>query len=270
MTRKPRDAAESLAAAAAAPRRLLLLDFDGTLCPLRRRPELAHLTAAQRALLRALNQGRGRVAVVSGRSVEDLHKRVATRGLVYVGSFGLQSSGPDWRWAHPRAHAARPALRAFAGRLRLMFSDVPGALIEFKGSGICVHRRGVPPAHDARFERRLRRARAVAPAGLRWRRGPLSWEVAPDVAWDKGRAALALWRRFDRPFLLAIGDDRPDEPMLRAARARGAALRVGAGRSAARVRLKNPAAVWRFLRTLAERGRDELNDQTLRAQKSGL
>ncbi len=254
MTRRPPDVGSILAAAAAAPRRLLLLDFDGTLAPLRRRPELAHLTASQRALLCALNQGRGRVAVISGRALEDLRARVGVRGLVYVGSFGLQSRGPAWRWTHPRAHATRPALRAFADHLRVLFFDVPGTFIEFKGVGLCVHHRGVCPEYRARFARRLRRARAAAPPGLRWRRGPASWEIATDIAWDKGRSALALWRRFERPFLLAIGDGHPDEPMLRVARARGAALRVGRRKSDTRVRLENPSAVWRFLRALAQRG----------------
>jgi trehalose-phosphatase len=243
----------ALDAAAAAPRTLLLLDFDGTLAPIRRRPEFARLGPRERALLARLNQGRTRVAVVSGRSLADLRVRVGLPGVVYVGAFGLEAAAPGWRWIHPRARAAHRDLDALAARLRRLLADVPGTAVENKGAGVCVHYRRVPPRRRAALGRRLALARRDVPRGVRWRPGQRAWEAAPVAAWDKGRAALMLWRRQGRPRLLAFGDDRFDEPMFRAARGRGTSVRVGAGRTAAALRLKNPAEVLRFLRALAER-----------------
>ena len=60
-----------------------------------------------------------------------------------------------------------------------------------------------------------------------------------------------MWRRRGRPYLLAIGNDRFDEPMLRAAQRHGAGIRVGGGPSKARYRLKDAREVLRFLSALA-------------------
>jgi trehalose-phosphatase len=253
VTRFPRRVEALLAAAAAAPRLMLLLDFDGTLAPIRRRPELARLGPSERALLRRLNREGARVAVVSGRSLADLRLRVGLPDVHYVGVFGLQAAEPGWRWTHPRARAAARALAALAARLRRAFADLPGVIVENKGAGVSVHYRAVPASRRGPFDRRLRRVRALAVRGVRWRRGQRAWEATPVAAWDKGRAVLMLWRRHGRPFLVALGDDRFDEPMFRAARGRGGGLRVGTGRTAARQRLRDTGEVFRFLEELERR-----------------
>ena len=62
-----------------------------------------------------------------------------------------------------------------------------------------------------------------------------------------------LARRLGRPFMLAIGDDPFDEPMLLAAQRYGAGIRVGEGPSKALYRLKDPDEVHALLRALADR-----------------
>jgi trehalose 6-phosphate phosphatase len=239
--------------AAAQPRVLVLLDFDGTLVPIRSRPDLARVSAAQRATLSRLNAGRLRLAMLSGRSVADLRARVNLPDIIYGGVFGLEMREPGWHFIQPSARGFRRQLSATARRLRRLFDGFPGALVEDKGVGVCLHYRNVAPEHRDAFDRRVARARVRCPAGLRWRHGQRSWEVTPLVPWNKGRAALLLWRRLGRPFLLAFGDDRFDEPMFRIAQGRGAALRVGQGHTTARHRLADPAQVFLFLRRLVQR-----------------
>jgi trehalose-phosphatase len=245
-----------LDAVAARPRALLLVDFDGTLVPIRARPDLARLGAQERETLRRLDRGRVRVAVVSGRSIADLRSRVGVPSLLYGGVFGLELAGPGWSYVHPSARALRPAMARLGRGLSRLFADVPGVRVEDKRVGLCVHYRAVAPDRRREFQRRLRHARAAAPGGLVWSRGRRAWEIGPKTSWDKGAAAKLLWRRLGRPVLLAIGDGSLDEPMLRAARGRGAGVRVGRGRSRARLRLRDSDAVRRFLRRLAERAGD--------------
>ncbi|MFI5350378.1 MAG: trehalose-phosphatase [Elusimicrobiota bacterium] len=238
---------------AARPRLLVVLDFDGTLVPMRARPHLARLGAAERATLRCLNRGRSRVAMISGRSVADLRRCVGVPELIYGGTFGLELAGSGWRYVHPKALSARETLAALAEGLRDLFTDVPGVLVEDKGVGLAVHYRNVPANRRREFARRLGHARAAAGRSLRWRLGRLAWEVTPRTDWDKGDAAKLIWRRLGRPYLLVVGDGRFDEPMLRAAHDRGTGVRVGRGSTEARHRLRDSDAVRRFLRRLADR-----------------
>jgi len=82
----------------------------------------------------------------------------------------------------------------------------------------------------------------------------MAWEILPRTGWNKGEAAKLLWKRLKRPFMLVIGDEHYDEPMLRAAaHHRGAGVRVGRGNSEAAHRLRDADAVRRFLRRAADR-----------------
>jgi trehalose-phosphatase len=235
------------------PRVLVALDFDGTLVPMRARPHLAALGADERATLRRLDRGRSRVAMISGRSVADLRRAVGVPDILYSGVFGLEIAGPGWRYVHPQARRMQQALTDLVEGLGKLFADVPGVLVEDKGVGLCVHYRNVAENRRKEFMRRLAHARSAAPGGLRWRRGRLSWEVMPRTDWDKGNAATLIWNRLERPYLLVVGDERFDEPMLRVAHDRGVGLRVGRGSTEARHRLRDSNAVRRFLRGLAER-----------------
>lgn len=253
MKAPPAGLAALIERAAARPRMLLLLDYDGTLVPIRARPDLTRLGGERRATLKRLQRGRARVAVISGRSLRGLREQVPIPGIAYGGVFGLELAAPGWGWRHPSAKARRPALAALKRSLRGLYADLPGVLIEDKRAGLAVHFRGVPARRLAEFARRLRKARRAAPRGLLWLRTAFSWEIVPRTGWNKGKAALLLRKRLGRPFLIAIGNDRFDEPMLRTAERYGAGIRVGEGASVAGCRLKNPAAVHRFLSALAQK-----------------
>lgn len=235
------------------PRVLVVLDYDGTLVPMRARPHLASLGARERETLRRLDRGRARVAMISGRSVADLRRRVGVPEILYGGVFGLEIAGPGWRRVHPKARRLQGELGRLHEILGKLFADVPGVLVEDKGVGVCVHYRHVREDRRKEFFRRLAHVRGATPRRLSWRRGRLSWEVMPRTDWDKGDAAKVIWRRLGRPYLLVIGDAHFDEPMLRVAHERGAGLRVGRGATAASHRLRDPYAVRRFLHGLAER-----------------
>ncbi|HXT01353.1 MAG TPA: trehalose-phosphatase [Elusimicrobiota bacterium] len=235
------------------PRVLVVLDYDGTLVRLRSRPHLAVLGAEERAILRRLDRGRSRLAMMSGRAVADLRERVDVEDILYGGVFGLEIAGPGWHFIHPDARAMHQSLLDLKEALSALFADVPGAAIEDKGVGITVHYRNIPPGRREEFERRIAHARSAAPRGLSWRRGRMAWEILPRTQWDKGEAAKLLWKRLKRPFMLVIGDEHYDEPMLRAASGRGVGVRVGRGASEAAHRLRDAAAVRRLLRRVAEK-----------------
>lgn len=221
---------------------LLLLDFDGTLAPLRRDPDRVRIPPAVRACLRRLARA-ATVAVISGRSLPDLRRRVGLPGLIYAGNHGLDIAGAGLRLR--RGASARPRLRRLARRLERELSPL-GARVEDKGLTLSVHHRGVPPRRRAAARRALDRL-----AGdFRVRAGKKVWEVLPEPRWDKGRAALWILRR--RPGLaVAIGDDTTDEDMFRALGRRGFCVKVGPGPTSAGYRVRGIREAGLFLDRIA-------------------
>src|SRR5690349_8152835 len=69
----------------------LFLDFDGTLTPLRLRPEDVSLDEATRGTLSRLARNpRFRVWVVSGRRRADIRARIGVPGIRYLGLHGWE------------------------------------------------------------------------------------------------------------------------------------------------------------------------------------
>ncbi len=232
---------------------LLLLDFDGTLSPLTGSPDLARLPAGVQGPLSRLNaHPRVHLAVVSGRALSDVEKRVGIKSAYYGGNHGLEIRGPGIFFQHPRALLLRPALQALARRARRILASVPGAWVEDKGLSLSLHDRAVPARHRPRLSRAVRLLRAQSrKLPVRWRRGNRVWEALPSVRWDKGQAARILIEHLSDPFSVAVGDDRTDEDLFRTVNGRGLSVRVGPRpRSRARYYLEGQWEVPRFLESL--------------------
>src|SRR5437667_7811252 len=71
----------------------VFLDYDGTLTPIVNRPEDAWLSDSMRQALREL-AARMPVAILSGRDLDDVRRRVGIAGIVYAGSHGFDIAGP--------------------------------------------------------------------------------------------------------------------------------------------------------------------------------
>jgi len=69
----------------------LFLDYDGTLTPIASRPELALYSYKVKKLFKKLRDlPRVYLAIISGRSLEDLRRKVGVSGIIYVGNHGLE------------------------------------------------------------------------------------------------------------------------------------------------------------------------------------
>ncbi|MBI4386652.1 MAG: trehalose-phosphatase [Elusimicrobia bacterium] len=129
---------------------LIGLDFDGTLSPLVHKPALARLPADIRRLLRRLARGSGiGVAIVSGRSLEDITARVGMRGIYYSGNHGLEIRSPRAVWRHPKTAKASRDIRRLNGILSPALKSFPGTLIENKGPTLSIHYRGTASGKTA-------------------------------------------------------------------------------------------------------------------------
>lgn len=232
---------------------VIFLDFDGTLTPIVDRPDLAVLSESTRAVLRTLKT-KIPVAVLSGRELEDVRKRVAIDGIVYAGSHGFDIAGPD-NIQRQAGTQFFPALDRAEKELREKLGDIAGALVERKRFSIAAHYRKVNntdfPKLKASVTEVIKRHQQ-----LRKMDGKKVYELLPGVDWDKGKAAswilenLAPKQEKIRP--IYIGDDRTDEDAFRAVKGQGTGILVTEEprTTAAQYSLKNPSEVERFLRVL--------------------
>jgi len=235
-------------------RQLLVgLDFDGTLAPIAPRPELAAMPSATRQVLERL-RGLHRIAVISGRGLNDVRAHVNVEGLVYGGCHGMQIEGPELSFAHDEATVHLPVLRAAKEELCAELGDVKGILIEDKGLAVAVHRRNVAVGDHGRIESAVDRALR---SGLRRKRGKMIDEVVPDVAWDKGRALLWLREALGSELpALYLGDDVTDEDAFRVLKGEDVGVLVSERprETAAARGLVDSEAVRTFLEALAAPG----------------
>lgn len=231
----------------------LFLDFDGTLAPIEPRPEGVRLTPDRCHLLRRL-AAKLPLAVISGRSLDDLATRIGVAGLALAGNHGLEIRTGQKVWTHPAAIRARSRLRTALGRIALGLSDIPGAFLEDKGATASIHFRVSPGGSGKKVDRLVRKSLAGLESWLEVRPGKKVREIRPRAAWDKG---AAVWRIVSglRPGTtpVYIGDDRTDEDAFRVLSGSGLTARVGGkGPTGARFRLADVEEVWAFLKALAK------------------
>ncbi len=236
---------------------LLGLDFDGTLAPLARSPQRARMGEGIRSLLRRLAlRPRVRVAVVSGRALDDVKAKVGLSRIYYVGNHGLEIEGPGVRWTHPRAKGVSRSMQRAAVSIERLLRDFPGSFLENKHYTLSVHYRELSSRCSVReLRRRLMAALRSCREPLRLARGNKVWELRPRFRWDKGSAMVELQRRLPgRCLKVFVGDDRTDEEAFNTLGARAVTVRIaGSGGdpgSAALFGLRSQAEIEPFLATI--------------------
>lgn len=223
----------------------LFLDFDGTLVEIAPLPEAIVVPDALGRRLEAL-AGRieGRVALVSGRSLENLEAHLGPVQLARAGSHGIDLRRAD---GTPLGDAAMPLPSALMEEAARFAAEHPALLLEGKPHGAALHFRLSPEMEGpvAAF------ATALAERfSLRLIRGKCVVELTRREA-DKANAVRALMRdpQFSGAFPVFIGDDLTDEDGFHAVQELGGMGIVVGDRvvTQARYRFRNPQEVHEWL-----------------------
>lgn len=218
---------------------LLAFDFDGTLAPIVALPQQARVPTATLRRLRQLVQ-RLPVAVISGRSLADLHARLGFEPAHVVGNHGAEdASEPAGRAA--TLDGLRERLRGAAVELQRC-----GVSIEDKGASLALHYRLAADRSIARAA--IERLLSPPPPQLHVFGGKMVTNVVPAGADDKAAALRRLVERTGAGSVLYLGDDVNDESVFAADEASWLSVRVGVHRaSAARYFIAGPREVPRLL-----------------------
>jgi trehalose 6-phosphate synthase/phosphatase len=241
----------------AAERRLLLLDYDGTLVSFASTPEAARPDEELISILHDLeNKEANRVVVISGRDAETLESWLGSARIDLVAEHGARyrkNGEGEWKEAEEVTvgnwkEELRPVFDVFVDR-------TPGALLEEKSHALVWHYRRAEPGLGSQRAAELTETLEgyVANTSLHILQGHKVVEVKPSMV-SKGRAAqpwLHEKPRFD--FILAIGDDVTDEALFEALPEDGWSVKVGfPERSRARFFVSDSAEVRQLLKDLRD------------------
>jgi trehalose-phosphatase len=231
----------------------LFLDFDGTLVPIQNDPAKCVLSPKIKGQLETIAlSGKAWIAILSGRTVNDIRGRVNIQDVYYGGNHGLEISGPLINYTHPDALRGKHLIDKVCREIEQEIGNVEGALIEKKKFGFTLHYRMASKDCTALIKRTFYKiiAESTDPEAFSVLRGKKVLELVPRIQWDKGKAALFLLQSQKNNYLpLYVGDDITDEKAFEVLRERGLTVRIGKSKkSVAQYFLKGQWEVSRFLR----------------------
>lgn len=220
------------------------LDLDGTLVDLADHPGAVQVDGDLRRQLEGLHEAAGgAVALITGRTLADVDTLFPGISLPAAGQHGLERRSADGRISrHPAPPGLDEARRVLEAALD------PRLELEDKGLSLALHYRRAPSLGG--YAGRLAR-QAAASAGPQYAvlAGKQIVELKP-AGRDKGVAVREFLEespfRGRRP--LFLGDDLTDEDGFATVNVLGgASIKVGAGETAARWRLRDVRAVRAYL-----------------------
>lgn len=240
----------------------LFLDYDGTISPIADAPNRAVISKQTKGLLQkiALRPNR-KVAIISGRALEDIKNRIGLKNIIYVGNHGLEVEGPNIEFQYPLAPGYRSIIRNIDKGLKHGLRGLKGVLIENKSICLSLHYRLAKKKDIPLIKAIFKGATLpyIVSEKVKMSSGKKLLEVKPPVNWNKGSVAKSLLA-IQKDFLksksiisIYIGDDLTDEDAFKALRKKEITIFVGKPRaSLAKYYLKNTSEVIKFLKLIAE------------------
>jgi len=233
----------------AAGKRILLLDYDGTLVPFAGDPQDAVPDGPLLTVITALSSRPDTdVIIISGRTRDILEKWFGPSGAVLVAEHGvwIKRTAGDWELTVPLSSEwKQQALPLFT-----MYADiVPGSFVEAKEFSIAWHYRKADPEQGSSRARELigEIDEFTSNVNVHVMHGNKVVELR-SAGVDKGTAAQYLLEGNDYDFILAAGDDRTDEDLFKAIPEDVYSIKVGYCSSHARYSVNN----YREIRTMLE------------------
>src|SRR2546430_7654927 len=188
---------EALARRFAGKQMVVFLDYDGTLTPIRDRPEDAVIADSMREAVRRLAE-RVPVVVVSGRDRQVVQQLMGLDNLIVAGDHGFDIWSPTGGSIQREVGTSfEGLLREVEAKLRAELANLPGALVEPKKSSVAAHFRLVPQEQRPRVKEIVDAVLSEHPEELKVTPGKMVFEIQPKLDWDKGKEVLDLLKALD-------------------------------------------------------------------------
>ncbi|MGB1019889.1 MAG: bifunctional alpha,alpha-trehalose-phosphate synthase (UDP-forming)/trehalose-phosphatase [Flavobacteriaceae bacterium] len=216
-----------------AEKKLLLLDYDGTLVGFHDNPLKAVPTSETLVLLERLsNQPKTDVVIISGRPPDFLAQHFAHLNLILVAEHGHMVKLPNHPWEEKKG-ASKEWMQHLLPVLETFTDNTPGTFIEYKKNALVWHyRKADPELGNARAVELKTVLSSLLPNDLALLDGNKVIElVSANI--NKGAAALELYNTKKYDFVLAAGDDVTDENMFLNLPKRSYTIKIGRNKTAA-------------------------------------
>lgn len=232
-------------------KRLILLDYDGTLVSFASTPEEAIPDDNLLNLLQALSkQQRNEIVIISGRDKNTLQKWFGDLDISLVAEHGawIRTKNRSWHTIEPLNIEWKKDIRPI---FKLFVDRTPGSLLEEKEFSLVWHFR--------KTDYNLAKVRCgelvdtleyfTNKLNLQVLKGNKVIEIR-SFGIDKGRAALQWLSKSSWDFILALGDDLTDEEMFKILPENAYSINVGLSSSTAKFNIKSPNDVKHLLTKL--------------------
>jgi len=197
----------------------VFLDYDGTLTPIVKDPDMAIMSEETRASVKVVATNFP-CAIISGRGRDKVFDFVKLEEMYYAGSHGLDIVGPKagmWKSEldFQPAKDYMETITTVHGLLVDRVKDIPGANVENNKFCTSVHFRNCAPESWEEVVD-ITESTVGEFSTLKITRGRKVLEVRPKLEWDKGKALYYLVEalgldKMDDVVSIYIGDDRTDE-----------------------------------------------------------
>lgn len=244
-------------------KRLLFLDYDGTLIPFSNLPQLTKPTETVISLLKHLSsKKRNEVVLASGRDKRTLERWFGNLPINLIAEHGgwIKKKGKEWKMLPSLTAEFKnefsPLLIKIVPTLERYTDRLLGSFIEEKEFSLAWHYRNASPdLGPQRAQELIDELKGLVDSKIiQVVHGSKVVEVRP-LGITKGAAGKEFLRNGFAPgkdtLILAIGDDHTDEDLFAALPRTAYTVRVGKARSRARLFLPNVSQVIQLLKEIA-------------------
>ena len=236
----------------------LFLDYDGTLVPISKTPDLAVLPVKTRRHLEHLSECADcKIAIVSGRAVADLKRLVKIKDLVFIGNHGWEIRETATPVKMKQTKEQKYSMWKVCKALQEKLSIINGILVEDKGYSITVHYRNASSTDEKPVKKIINEIVKdyVQRKTLKLREGKKILEILPATEWHKGSAAKSVYSyeagQLNSFIPVCVGDDKTDEDLFKEFKGIGITVKVGENEdSSAEFFLKDHLEVQKFLEVI--------------------
>lgn len=232
-------------------KRLLLLDYDGSLVPFSEDYKTAKPPKSLLKLLEDLSADkRNDIVLISGRAPDDLKNWFGELPISLVAEHGAavkKATGRSWKTLEKVDTEWKQSIRPVLEKYTAL---TPKARLEIKPHSLVWHYRSSPPYYAQKYAVTIKRTLQpmIKSYGLQLMQGNKALEIKNPLI-NKGEAGRA-WLKGNYDFVLAVGDDATDEELFAVLPDWTYTVKIGRGRTAARYRLSDSAKMISLLKSL--------------------